>query len=149
MLESMTGVSKSTFKTGKFEFAIYMRSINHRFRDFYIKYPSQLAFMHERFMNIMNAKIKRGRVDAEIIINGPLEGPQVNKRVINEYLEICSNITGRGVKPDESMVINLLSLPGAVSSRESSPDLPVDKIESNFEKAVNQLQKSRGKMLII
>ncbi len=63
MVRSMTGFGRGTFSDSGKEFTVEVKSVNHRYIDFYIKLPRQIAFLEERVREIVSKSIFRGKVD--------------------------------------------------------------------------------------
>jgi uncharacterized protein (TIGR00255 family) len=63
MVRSMTGFGRGTYTENGKEFIVEIKSVNHRYIDFYIKMPRQIAFLEEKVQEIVSKSIFRGKVD--------------------------------------------------------------------------------------
>lgn len=65
-LKSMTGFGRGENKSDCYECTIEIKTINHRYRDYSIRMPKQLNSIEDKIRKIVNAYIKRGRVEIYI-----------------------------------------------------------------------------------
>ncbi len=63
MVRSMTGFGRGTYGESGKEFTVEIKSVNHRYVDFYIKLPRQIAYLEERVRESVSKSIFRGKVD--------------------------------------------------------------------------------------
>lgn len=63
MVRSMTGFGRGTYCENGKEFTVEIKSVNHRYIDFYIKLPRQIAYLEERVRETVSKSIFRGKVD--------------------------------------------------------------------------------------
>lgn len=63
MVRSMTGFGRGTYSENAKEFTVEIKSVNHRYIDFYIKLPRQLSFLEDRVREIVSKSLFRGKVD--------------------------------------------------------------------------------------
>lgn len=62
-MKSMTGFGQGNYRDDDVDFSIEIKTINHRFRDFFIKIPKTLNPIEEKIRNTMAKKIGRGRIE--------------------------------------------------------------------------------------
>ncbi len=77
-MKSMTGFGRGEFKDEKFECIVELKTINHRYRDYFIRMPKQLNCIEDRIRNIINSYVIRGRI--EIYVD--LEVLDLNEREV-------------------------------------------------------------------
>ncbi|MCK5727762.1 MAG: YicC family protein [Methylococcales bacterium] len=63
MIKSMTAFANSETQFGSLTINCELRSVNHRYCDISFKLPEQLRFLEGDLRSIINAKIKRGKVE--------------------------------------------------------------------------------------
>lgn len=63
MVRSMTGFGRGTHSDSGKEFTVEIKSVNHRYIDFYIKLPRQIGFLEEKVREVVSKSIFRGKVD--------------------------------------------------------------------------------------
>jgi uncharacterized protein (TIGR00255 family) len=63
MVRSMTGFGRGTCSESGKEFTVEIKSVNHRYIDFYIKLPRQIGFLEERVREVVSKSLFRGKVD--------------------------------------------------------------------------------------
>ena len=68
MLKSMTGYGRCELQDGQKEINIEIKSINHRYSDFYIRVPYHYNFLEEKVREYLKSHISRGKVDVYINI---------------------------------------------------------------------------------
>lgn len=65
-MKSMTGYGRSRFADEKHELEIEIKSVNSRFLDLKYRLPRELSFLETRLDEIINKKMKRGKVQINI-----------------------------------------------------------------------------------
>jgi len=70
MLKSMTGFGSSLLATDNIQISIEMKSVNHRFFEFYARMPKQVAVYEDRIKKLLQQKVARGKMDLYIHIDG-------------------------------------------------------------------------------
>ncbi len=63
MVRSMTGFGRGTFSDSGKEFTVEIKTVNHRYIDFYIKLPRQIGYLEERVREVASQSLFRGKVD--------------------------------------------------------------------------------------
>lgn len=63
MVRSMTGFGRGTYSENGKEFTVEIKSVNHRYIDFYIKLPRQIGYLEERVREVVSKSLFRGKVD--------------------------------------------------------------------------------------
>lgn len=63
MVRSMTGFGRGTFSDNGKEFTVEIKTVNHRYIDFYIKLPRQIGYLEERVREVASKSLFRGKVD--------------------------------------------------------------------------------------
>jgi uncharacterized protein (TIGR00255 family) len=84
MIKSMTGYGRGEFKVGDKEFLVEVRSINHRYLDFFIKVPRKISFLEEKVRKYVSNVLSRGKID--IFITYENYGDDSKSVIIDEFL---------------------------------------------------------------
>jgi len=66
----MTGFGSSLLATDNIQISIEMKSVNHRFFEFYARMPKQVAVYEDRIKKLLQQKVARGKMDLYIHIDG-------------------------------------------------------------------------------
>ncbi len=99
MVRSMTGFGRGTYSESGKEFTVEIKSVNHRYIDFYIKLPRQIAYLEERVREAVSKSIFRGKVDIfisfedrsddskSVMLDEPLAGAYIQaiEKLKNKY----------------------------------------------------------------
>lgn len=126
------------------DFAVEVRSLNHRFMDIAIKMPQCLSPYEIPLRNILKERFQRGRFDISISMNGERQTP------IGINMEAAKNIYAslRDLK-------EALSIPGEIDIRtlagfreiimEKTPDFDIGNLYAAFREALSNLEEMRVK----
>ena len=74
MIKSMTGYGRGEIKQDGIEVSIEIKSVNHRYLDFYIRLPKQLNFMEDKIRTYVSKVVSRGKCDIFITYENFTEG---------------------------------------------------------------------------
>lgn len=66
----MTGFGRSKIDTTNMSITVELKSVNHRFREYYFRMPRQLMKLEEKIKKEMNSYVSRGRVEVFITLTG-------------------------------------------------------------------------------
>lgn len=62
MMKSMTGFGRSDFRDDHFDLAIEIKTINHRYRDFFLKTPKLLNPIEEKMKSLISKRWRGGEL---------------------------------------------------------------------------------------
>lgn len=82
MVVSMTGFGRSKKETDSFVVSVEVKSVNHRFSEFYIRMPRQFNKIEDKIKKKLSTFIHRGRVEVFITVEG--EGI-INQKVMVDW----------------------------------------------------------------
>lgn len=82
MVVSMTGFGSSKKVTDSYSITVEIRTVNHRFSEFYIRMPRQFNHIEDRIKKKLGATIHRGRIEVFVTVEG--EGT-VNRKVLVDW----------------------------------------------------------------
>ena len=82
MVVSMTGFGRSKKVTDSYSISVEVKTVNHRFSEFYIRMPRQFNHIEDRIKKNLGATIHRGRIEVFVTVEG--EGI-VNQKVLVDW----------------------------------------------------------------
>jgi len=103
MLKSMTGFGNYETIIEVFEIGVSIKSVNHRYSDFYIRTPRYYSFLEERVRAFAAKYISRGKVEISITINQKTDDTQevtVNAELAKSYIEAFKTLAALGLDDD-------------------------------------------------
>lgn len=118
MIRSMTGFGrvKAAFRSGAI--TIEMKTVNHKFFEMTAKLPSPLSTFEDKIKDIVQRKIRRGKVNLNLIYDGVIaqdEKVGVNESLARRYfLALLKLQKSLGIK-GELTVEDLMLFPGVVT----------------------------------
>lgn len=98
MVNSMTGYGRDIIHIGSTTITVEIRSVNHRFLDFFMKTPSSLLFLEEKIKEVINTQFFRGRIEVFIKIEGDSfteKELKVDWNLIDQYIDEIKNAQDR------------------------------------------------------
>lgn len=66
MIKSMTGFGRGDCIDNGYQFNIELKTINHRYTDFFIRMPRHISYLEERIKKYIQGYITRGRIEVYI-----------------------------------------------------------------------------------
>jgi len=140
MIQSMTGFGSASNN----DFAVEVRSLNHRFIDISAKVPACLSPYEIPLRNILKERFQRGRFDISISMNSEKQAP------VGINMDIAKNIylSLRDLKEALAITgeIDIRTLAGfreIIMGKE--PDFDIDKLYAAFKEAISNLEEMRIK----
>jgi uncharacterized protein (TIGR00255 family) len=82
MVTSMTGFGRSKKETDSFFVSVEVKTVNHRFSEFYIRMPRQFNQIEDKIKKKLSSSIHRGRIEVYITVEG--EG-MVQRKVLVDW----------------------------------------------------------------
>ncbi|MDF2988459.1 MAG: hypothetical protein K0R50_3969 [Eubacterium sp.] len=136
MVRSMTGFGRGTCNENGKEFTVEIKSVNHRYIDFYIKLPRQIAYLEERVREVVAKSLFRGKVDIFISFEDRSDDSKsvmLDEALAGAYIQAVEKLKDKyGLKDDLSL---------SLVSR--FPDvLRIEKTEDDEEQLWNILNKA-------
>jgi len=104
MAKSMTGFGRGESQKDGKEFIVEIKSVNHRYSDFFIKLPRQFTFFEDRVREVAGKYISRGKID--IYISYEDSGTESKEVLVDEpllkaYIDAINLIKDKyGIKDD-------------------------------------------------
>lgn len=107
MVRSMTGFGRGNCNESGKEFTVEIKSVNHRYIDFYIKLPRQIAYLEERVREVVSKSIFRGKVDIFISFEDRSEDSKnvmLDEALAGAYIQAVESLKDKyGLKDDISV----------------------------------------------
>jgi uncharacterized protein (TIGR00255 family) len=85
MAESMTGYGRGEHRGDRYQVAVEIRSVNHRFLDLKLRLPRELGAVEQQLRATVRKRISRGAVDASVWVERAA-GTEAKRFVVDEEL---------------------------------------------------------------
>ena len=130
-------------------------SVNHRYQDFSVKLPRELAILENRLLNSMRKLITRGKVklNIEINLNSGANIPFVDERAFLNFYDHAEKIALLNNLSISRDINNFLMVPGIVSENnlaleitEANPEI-LEEILQNVINDMLDMKKSEGEKI--
>lgn len=111
-MKSMTGFGRKDYRDEEIDCSIEIKTINHRFRDFFVKIPKTLNPIEEKIRNTVSQSIARGRI--EIFIKYSELGTKNRRIVFNRdlaknYISVLNEIRRLDSMIGDDLSLSLIS----------------------------------------
>ncbi len=144
-MKSMTGFGHAEGGVDHFEVSVDIKTVNSRYFDFKPKLPRELSSLESDLRRLIQATLKRGRIDFYIELK-PTDGGQleINGSMVDSYLQAAGQLGARGVGGSLS-VYNLINLPGVLVStvHRIASGHAVEQLLEIVDKAVRSVDETR------
>lgn len=116
-MRSMTGYGEGSAANERFEAAVTIRTVNHRFLDLSIRMSEEFRAIESALTAAVKSSVQRGRVELRLAVKA-LEPPRVevgiNEDAARAYLEAASKLAASTGADDNLSVSQLFRLPDVV-----------------------------------
>lgn len=148
MPRSMTGYGRAVKVFDDFEITVELKSVNHRFFEFFAKTPRQYAFLEERLKKLFSSEINRGKVEAYVSVTAvgvPEETVSPNLDVIKSYVNALHDVGNRLSIPDDISLSHVLRIPDAfsVTKREDDEEALWSEVKATADEALKAFVSMR------
>jgi uncharacterized protein (TIGR00255 family) len=146
----MTGFGKASESFSGGKITVEIKTVNHKFFDGTLKLPNGITYFEDRIKEILQKKIRRGKVNLNLVLDGALlkeEKIIINKAVAkNYYRDLCALKNCLSIR-DEIATRDVLTLPGVLNYKAHDERIAKiwPKIKKVLDKAVDKLAIDRGK----
>jgi uncharacterized protein (TIGR00255 family) len=82
MVISMTGFGRSKRVTDSYSVSVEVKTVNHRFSEFYIRMPRQFNHIEDKIKKKLGSTIHRGRIEVFVTVEGE---EMVNRKVLVDW----------------------------------------------------------------
>lgn len=125
MIRSMTGYGRGSCSGASFGVTVELRSVNHRYADFFLRLPRELYFLEDRIRSLLKNEVRRGRLELHITLSPSPAGEEVV--AVNEELAVAYYRTLEGLSERLGLHTGigageLLQLPGVLQETGAVPD---------------------------
>lgn len=150
-MRSMTGFGRAEVKNETYSIAIGIKTVNHRYKDFYIRMPHSLDALEHRIRKTLGKTIARGHADVTIHFDRlKAEGQEitVNKPLAAHYIAALKEVEGLDPSVDNRISLDLITkFPDVITVTESEIDEEAtwEALKSAIESACEKLAESREK----
>lgn len=147
----MTGFGRGEYSDDQYEIIVEIKSINHRYKDFFIKIPRQLSMLEENIRKYTSEGISRGRVEIMVKMNERnVENRSINLnyKLAEEYIECLKRIKESFSEVSGDISLSLVSrFPDVISCSDDELNLEIlwEKIKPALKEAVESTITSREK----
>jgi uncharacterized protein (TIGR00255 family) len=117
MIRSMTGYGKAEITLPDKKVTIEIKSLNSKNNDTYIKLPNAYRSKELELRQIINEKLQRGKIDANIFyeLNAGISPATINKELVKSYYLQLKEINKElGVESDENLLSVVMRLPDTI-----------------------------------
>jgi len=137
MIKSMTAFANSEIQIGSLTINCELRSVNHRYCDISFKLPERLRFLEADLRSIINAEIKRGKIECNLNYKKhQQEGQLFNISIpaVEALLAATTKIETLMDSPSGFSALDILAFTGI------QQEVEIDKVRLKI--AVNELVKT-------
>ncbi len=125
MALSMTGYGRGVCSKYDYSVTIDLKSVNHRYLEFYFKIPKAYSFLEDKLRREISAKISRGKVEVTLIIEKlSLEENRVelNKSLVASYLKGFQELKNEFAIDGELKLSTIISFPDIFKNTQPAED---------------------------
>ncbi|HAE61143.1 MAG TPA: YicC family protein [Eubacteriaceae bacterium] len=150
-MKSMTGFGKGEYKDEDIEISVELKTINHRYKDFFVRMPRQISFAEDLVRKEIGEVISRGRIEVNIKINAynmSNRNIKLNMELAQAYMNCLKDLKTSIPEITGEYSLSLVSrFPDVIFSEESEEDADVlwNKIKSALSSALTSVVESRMK----
>ncbi len=125
MIRSMTAFSRVTQKTGKGQWIVELRSLNHRYFDLSLRVPPDLVELEGPIRDLVKEKIARGKISLSITCSGEGddEDLELDEDAAKKYLKAVRTLKRRFGLQGDVTVEDIIKLPRLFSNKKSKESL--------------------------
>jgi len=125
MVRSMTGFGRGTYSENGKEFSVEIKSVNHRYIDFYIKLPRQVGFLEEKVREVASKSLFRGKIDIFISFEGHSDDSRcvtLDEALASAYIQATQNIKDKYNLMDDISVSLISKFPDVLRIEKNEDD---------------------------
>ncbi len=110
----MTGFGRAQASAGAFQVTVEVRSVNHRFADFKLRLPTDLAVLEKPMHDRLKKSVRRGRLDVNVSVSrgeGRARPVEINVPLVEAYVRAARRIMKQHRIGGEIGIDTVLGLP--------------------------------------
>lgn len=147
MIWSMTGFARAESRKKKAGWTVEIRSLNHRYLELSLKLPPSLYPLEDRFRELCQSRIRRGKVTVTVMETeeSELENVALDRDVLRFYLSAIRRVQREFRLKGELSVSDILTLPRifSVEKKAADPNRLWKSLKGLAESALEKLERSR------
>lgn len=142
-IKSMTGSASISENNKIASLSIDISSVNSRYLEIFLKIPDNLRHLDSQLRALIQSKLSRGKLDCFINYNLNLdESLNINQKTLDALTKALSTI--KDSLPNSSInALEILNYPGVLKQEEHLQEKVDELILKDFEKALDELVKTR------
>ena len=150
MIKSMTGFGQALGGRSPFQWAVEIRSWNHRFFECSTRLPNVLSGLDEKIRDLVHQHIKRGKISVAVSLRSKQDesnGLILDEEKIDRYIRAMRKIQRKYRLEELINVSALLSVPSlfTVDHKEYTVDHYWGTLRHVLEEAIKRLLKAKEK----
>lgn len=148
MALSMTGYGRGVKNNELYAVTIDLKSINHRYLEFYFKIPKMYYFLEDRLRRDISSKIARGKLEVTVNIerfNAANSLVELDKTLLNSYITAIQGLKKALKLKGKLQLSTVISLPNIfkLNQPEENQDLLFAIVGETLMEAISSLIKAR------
>ena len=146
MTKSMTAFARIQQTLDEGELIWEIRSVNHRFLELHLKMPEDFRASETRFREILQHRLKRGKVECFLRFNANTQqsaGIKINPQQAKSLVSACQEINDLLHQPSEVDPMEVLQWPGVVQESKLDMKPVLVACETSLNKALDDLIANR------
>lgn len=150
MAYSMTGYGRGESLGQGISCIVEMRSVNHRYRDVFVRVPRELLEFEEKLRRLVAEHFDRGRIDISVILEEAgesLTAVKTNRSLVDSYVLVTRQLADDLGLSWDLGITGLISLPGVMelAHREVDSEEMWRLVERSALQAMMGLKEMRAK----
>ncbi len=150
MVRSMTGFGRGTYSENGKEFTVEIKSVNHRYIDFYIKLPRQIGYLEERVREVVSKNLFRGKVDIFVSFEDRSEDSKnvtLDEALAGAYIQAIDKLKSKYNLKDDVSVSLISRFPDVlrIEKNEDDEEQLWSVLNKALEMAISSLIQMREK----
>ena len=128
MVRSMTGFGRAQASVEGFNITVEIRSVNHRYFEFYAKLPRTYSFLEDKVKALLSTGISRGKVECSIQLEATADESvvvSVNEPLAKGYVDAIKEISEKFSLEDDLTALSVARFSDVLSISKA----PVDEDE--------------------
>ena len=148
MIRSMTGFGRSQEVIDGYSVSFEIKSVNHRYFEFYSRVPRQFGFLEEKLKSFVKDRVSRGKIECYLSIE-ELEAEDaqvlVNKSLAAGYVNALSKISDDFGLKNDITAMQIARFPEVLSvhKEESDEEKIWNVVKTVADSAVDKFVKMR------
>lgn len=125
MVRSMTGFGRSQASVEGYNITVEIRSVNHRYFEFYAKMPRAYSFLEEKVKSLLSTGISRGKVECSIQLEATADDSvvvSVNEPLAKGYIDAVRQISENYSIPDDLTALSVARFSDVLSVSKAPVD---------------------------